>query len=79
VESLVSLLEKQGYQRISLDTYKLHADFESIIGIDKTSTYDKMGFSGHMIGAHNHKIEQKQKEEMKARKSIKKKAIQIIK
>ena len=80
VESLVSLLEKQGYQRISLDTYKLHADFESIVGADNTSTYDKMGFSGHMIGTHNYKIEQKQKEELKAtRKSLKKKPIQIIK
>ena len=83
VESLVPLLEEQGYQRIYLDTY--YFDGGTIIGMyDRDPIDDRLGFSSKLIVLHNRKIEEKLNAEREARRalkaySIKKKVIQIIK
>lgn len=82
VEALVSLLEEQGYQRISIDSYKVDGGFT--IGINEDQLDTKLGFSWQLIVNHNQKLEKKLAEERKAKRSLrfgslKKKTVQIIK
>lgn len=83
VESLVSLLEEQGYQRVYIDTYYLHGG--NIIGIYNVdnSDNDRLGFASDIIRDYNKKLEAKLAEERKNKRSLrglfKKKVIQIIK
>src|SRR5579864_365880 len=83
VESLVSLLEGQGYQRVSLDAcrFRTHG---TIIGLhEDTLSDDQLGFAGPLIGEYNRKLEKKIAEERKTRRKLsgllKKKTVQIIK
>jgi hypothetical protein len=83
VESLVSLLEEQGYQRISLDAYRFRGK-GSIIGLDRDLLLDeRLGFSAPLISEYNLKLEKKIAEERKTRRKLsgllKKKTVQIIK
>lgn len=83
VESLVSLLEEQGYQRISLDSYQLRTN-GSIISLHAGSDPDpRLGFAGKLIADYNRKLEKKMAEERKIRRKLsgllKKKTVQIIK
>lgn len=82
VESLVSLLEEQGYQRISIDSYKVNGGFT--IGLNDDQIDTKLGFSWQLIVNHNQKIEKRLAEDRKAKRSLrigslKKKTVQIIK
>ena len=81
VESLISLLEEQGYQRVYIDSFKLPGG--NIIRINDTGVDPRLGFSGQIITTHNYKLEKKLAEERKARRSnqllFKKKTVQIIK
>lgn len=82
VESLISLLEEQGYQRVSIDSY--HMDGGTIIGINDDEPDSRLGFANQLIIAHNRKLEKKLAEERKAKRSmritsLKKKTVQIIK
>jgi hypothetical protein len=83
VESLVSLLEEQGYQRISLEGHELQT-YGSIIGLrEDTRCDDLLGFSGPLITEYNRKLEKKMAEERKTKRKLgglmKKRTIQIIK
>jgi hypothetical protein len=83
VESLVSLLEEQGYQRISLDAYRFRAK-GTIIGLNEDMLSDEwLGFAAPIIGEYNRKLEKKIAEERKTRRKLsgllKKKTVQIIK
>jgi len=86
VEALVSLLEQQGYQRVSLDAYHFHGK-GTIIGVHEFSNQELdegLGFAGPLIADYNRKIEKKMAEERKARKglrlgTLKKRTVQIIK
>lgn len=85
VETLVSLLEEHGYQRVSIDSFRVEGG--SIIGFNRgqeDSVGDRLGFSGPLIIAYNYKIQKKLAEERKAKRNLrigasKKKTIQIIK
>lgn len=82
VESLITLLEEQGYQRVYLDTYFFEGG--NVIGVYDDSFEERLGFSAKMIAVHNRKIDEKLAKEREARrisKSIlmKKKVVQIIK
>lgn len=83
VESLVSLLEEQGYQRVSIDSYTIdNSGF--IIGLHEGDLDDKLGFSWQAIVTFNQKLEKKLSEERKAKRNLrlgtlKKKTVQIIK
>lgn len=82
VESLVSLLEEQGYQRVYLDTYEM--DGGSIIGFNDDDVEERLGFSTKIIINYNKELEKKMAEERKAKRSLrlgtlKKKLVQIIK
>lgn len=83
VESLVPLLEEQGYQRVYLDTYVFQGG--TIVGMyDRAPLDERLGFSARMIAEHNRKIEEKLAKEREARRSLKtisfkKKPVQIIK
>jgi hypothetical protein len=83
VESLVSLLEDQGYQRIFIDSYQLQGG--TIIGIHADKPADaRLGFAGQVITIYNRKLEKKYSEERKAKRNLrisglKKKTVQIIK
>lgn len=81
VEALVSLLEQQGYQRITLGSYILNG---GVIVRPENSEDNKLGYSIPVITYHNDKIQKKLDEERKAKKQIrlgmlKKKIVQIIK
>jgi hypothetical protein len=82
VESLIPLLEEQGYQRVSLDSYHLGGS-NVVVGLDEDALVPGavLGFSGPLIVQHNLKVEKKYREERKAKKfsSLKKKSVQIIK
>lgn len=81
VESLVSLLEEQGYQRIFLEDYH----FKSVghIIYEDTRGKEQLGFATDLIIGYNRKLEKKIAEERKTRKKLsgllKKKTVQIIK
>ncbi len=82
VESLIPLLEEQGYQRVSIDSYQV--DVGNIIGLNEDDLDDRLGFAGYPIMAYNRKLEKKMAEERKARRksmvgALKKKTVQIIK
>lgn len=82
VESLVSLLEKQGYQRIILGSYVVNGGV--IVRPEESKNKDKLGFSYQAIASYNGKLERKLAEERKAKKLLrigvlKKKMVQIIK
>lgn len=81
VESLVSLLQEQGYQRISLEDYRLHV-YGNIIH-EETHGIESLGFATDLIVGHNRKLERKIAEERKTRRKLsglsKKKMVQIIK
>jgi len=82
VESLVSLLEEQGYQRIILGSYVVNGGV--IIRPDDYEGKEKLGFSCQAISSYNGKLERKLAEERKAKKQLrigllKKKVVQIIK
>ena len=83
VESLISLLEEQGYQRITLNSY--HMDGGTIIGInDDDDAESRLGFSTKLIINYNKELEKKLAEERKARRkqnpfTLKKRSVQIIK
>lgn len=82
VESLVSLLEEQGYQRVYLDSYRMNGG--SIIGLNGDNIEDRLGFSSKIIINYNKELEKKMAEERKAKRSqrlgtLKKKVVQIIK
>lgn len=81
VESLVSLLEQRGYQRVSLETVEVSGG--NIVGIDdeEDSLYERLEFSGPLLAEYNRKLEKRLTEERKLRKfsSLKKKVTQIIK
>lgn len=83
VEALVSLLEEQGYQRISIETYCLQAR-GTIIGTHDGSLSDsQLGFAGPLVADYNRKLEKKIAEERKIKRKLsgllKKKTVQIIK
>lgn len=83
VESLVSLLEEQGYQRVSLDSYRFSGRGH-IIGLnDETPPDERLGFSAPLIAEYNRKLEKKMAEERKAKRKLggllKKRSVQIIK
>jgi hypothetical protein len=82
VESLISLLEGQGYQRVDIDSYEI--DGGSIIGLNEDELDPRLGFSVQGIVVHNRKLEKKLSEERKLKRSLrlgalKKKTVQIIK
>ena len=82
VEALVSLLEEQGYQRISIDSFKVEGGFG--IGIEEDQFNNKLGFSWQTIVTHNKILEKKLVEERRAKRNLrigflKKKTVQIIK
>lgn len=81
VESLVSLLEQQGYQRISLENYRLHV-YGNIIH-ENTHHKEQLGFAADLVVGYNVKFEKKQAEERKNKRKLsgllKKKSVQIIK
>ncbi len=82
VESLISLLEEQGYQRIFIDSY--YMDGGSIIGINDDDAEERLGFSGKLIINYNRELDKKLAEERKAKRSLrigalKKRSVQIIK
>lgn len=82
VESLVSLLEEQGYQRVSMDSYTIEGGF--IVGLNEDELDARLGFSWQVIANYNHKLEKKLAEERKAKRNLrlgalKKKTVQIIK
>ena len=81
VEELVSLLQEQGYQRISLENYHLHT-FGTIIHED-TRYKEQLGFATDLVIEHNVKLEKKLAEERKNKRKLsgllKKKMVQIIK
>lgn len=82
VESLISLLEEQGYQRVYLDSY--HMDGGSIIRSDDDEVEERLGFSSKLIINYNRELEKKLAEERRAKRklfigALKKKAVQIIK
>jgi hypothetical protein len=83
VESLVSLLEDQGYQRISIDSYSID-NTGFIIGLHEGDLDNRLGFSWQAIVSFNQKLEKKLSEERKAKRNLrlgtlKKKTVQIIK
>lgn len=81
VESLVSLLEEQGYQRIILGSYIVKGGV--IVRPSENNDGEKLGFSCQTISSYNNKLEKKLAEERKAKKhlriGLKKKTVQIIK
>jgi len=82
VESLISLLEEQGYQRVFLNSY--HMAGGTIIGINDELIEDRLGFASPLITIYNRKLEKKMAEERKAKRnvrigSLKKRVVQIIK
>ena len=82
VESLISLLQEQGYQRVFLDSY--HMAGGTIIGINDDPNENRLGFAGPLIKIYNRKLEKKMAEERKAKRnlrigSLKKRIVQIIK
>lgn len=83
VESLISLLEQQGYQRISLDSYRMAGG--NIIGISNYEHLDgRLGFAEPIIVEYNRKLEKKMAEERENKRglrlgTLKKRATQIIK
>lgn len=81
VESLVSLLQEQGYQRIFLEDY--HFQSTGHIIYEDTRDKDQLGFAANLIISHNRKLEKKIAEERKTRRKfsaiLKKKTVQIIK
>ena len=82
VEALVSLLEEQGYRRISIDSYTVDGGF--IIGVNEEHLDERLGFSWQFIINHNRKLEKKLAEERRAKRNLrigflKKKTVQIIK
>ena len=85
VESLISLLEEQGYQRVKPDSYEISVSCHgNIIGLEDNDEDDRLGFSVQGIIIHNRKLEKKLSEERKAKRSLrigslKKKTVQIIK
>lgn len=84
VESLVSLLEEQGYQRIIFDTYTIDSGGGVVIRPNESEHREKLGFSCQTISIYNGQIEKKLAEERKANKQrrialLKKKTVQIIK
>jgi hypothetical protein len=83
VESLVSLLEQQGYQRISLDSYELQTK-GTIIGFHEETPSDEfLGFAAPLIAKYNQKLQKKFNEDRKTKRKLggllKKKTVQIIK
>lgn len=79
VEALVSLLEEQGYQRVSMEDFQFKVDDEHVIGDRSLEANEKLGFAGPLIIAHNKKYDRYLKEKRKNAKPFKKKPIQIIK
>ena len=83
VESLVSLLEEQGYQRVFIDSYEMEGG--SIIGIhEKDPPDERLGFAGQLIINYNRKLEEKMAKEREAKRllkgfRLKKRVVQIIK
>lgn len=82
VESLISLLEEQGYQRVYLESYRM--DGGSIVGFNDDNVEERLGFSSNLIINYNKELEKKMAEERKAKRSLrvgslKKKVVQIIK
>jgi hypothetical protein len=83
VEALISLLERQGYQRVYIDSH--HIDGGTIIGFNEDDDIEEsLGFSAKIILNYNRKLEKKLAEERKAKRSLrlgtlKKKTVQIIK
>lgn len=77
VEALISLLEKQGYQRVSFDHFQIAGNFI----IAGSETNDKLGFANHLIMNYNDKLDKKLEKERQAKRFllVKKKDIQIIK
>jgi hypothetical protein len=82
VESLISLLEEQGYQRVSIDSHQLKGG--SIVGFNDDNAEDRLGFSCKLIINYNKELEKKLAEERRAKRkqnpfTLKKKVVQIIK
>jgi hypothetical protein len=83
VESLIPLLEKQGYLRFTLDN--CHIEGSGIIGIFTEEPPDeRLGFSAKLIYDYNRKLSQKMAEEREAKRAkrigfLKKKIPQIMK
>lgn len=81
VESLISLLEKQGYQRVSFDHFEVDGGFIVADNSISSELCEKLGFANFLIMDYNAKLEKKLEKERQAKKFLmsKKKAIQIIK
>ncbi len=82
VESLISLLEEQGYQRVSLDSYVIHGN--TVIGLDRKyegPTFERLGFAEAAISSYNQKLDRKRREARKINPFMvrKKRPVQIIK
>lgn len=82
VEALISLLEEQGYQRVSLGSYDIFGN--SVIGLDgrhEGPIFERLGFAEPIISLHNQRIERKRRADRKSKRftALKKRSIQIIK
>jgi hypothetical protein len=73
VESLIPLLEQQGYQRFDLPKHVINGNGAIGINTSRRAMDDRLGFSTKLIANHNHALNDKLKKETSAQKSGKSK------